>query len=54
MAAIQFKGVYTALVTPFNEAGEVDWDTYAKLVERQISSGVAGIVPVSIAPRLVP
>lgn len=46
MAAITFRGVYTALVTPFTEAGEVDWETYAKLIERQISAGVAGIVPV--------
>ena len=41
-----FTGVYTALVTPFTEAGEVDFDKLAELVEFNIAGGVAGIVPV--------
>lgn len=41
----RFKGVFTALVTPFKN-GEVDSDTYGSLVERQIEAGVAGLVPV--------
>lgn len=40
-----FRGVFTALVTPFKKDGTLDEKTYAKLVERQIESGVAGIVP---------
>lgn len=44
--ALKFEGVYTALVTPFTETGEVDWDTYTALVERQAVAGVAGVVPV--------
>ncbi len=42
---MEYRGVYTALVTPFTN-GEVDWKTLRELVERQIAGRVAGIVPV--------
>lgn len=41
----RFKGVFTALVTPFKD-GAVDHDAFDALVERQIAAGVAGLVPV--------
>jgi 4-hydroxy-tetrahydrodipicolinate synthase len=41
-----FTGVYTALVTPFTAAGEVDYEKLAELVEFNISGGVTGLVPV--------
>lgn len=41
-----FKGVYTALVTPFTTTGEVDFEKLAELVELQIAAGVDGLVPV--------
>ncbi|HXQ51434.1 MAG TPA: 4-hydroxy-tetrahydrodipicolinate synthase [Stellaceae bacterium] len=37
------KGSYPPLVTPFRD-GEVDYETYAKLVERQVAEGSHGIV----------
>ena len=40
-----FKGVFTALVTPFRN-GAVDEAAFRKLVERQIAGGVHGLVPV--------
>ncbi len=40
-----FKGVITALVTPFRD-GALDEDAFVALVERQISGGVHGLVPV--------
>ena len=40
------SGVFTALITPFNSDGSVDWAAYERLVERQVSAGVAGVVPV--------
>jgi 4-hydroxy-tetrahydrodipicolinate synthase len=40
-----FKGVLPALVTPFRD-GAVDEDAFVALVERQIVSGVHGLVPV--------
>lgn len=42
---IHFQGVYTALVTPFTENGEIDWPALEALVQRQLSAGVAGLVP---------
>ncbi len=40
-----FKGVYTALVTPFRNNGSVDESGLRKLVDIQIEAGVAGLVP---------
>jgi len=40
-----YQGVYTALVTPFDEKGAVDADALKRLVEDQIAGGVAGLVP---------
>jgi 4-hydroxy-tetrahydrodipicolinate synthase len=40
-----FKGVYTALITPFKD-GKIDDDAYQALIERQIENGVNGIIPV--------
>ena len=42
---MEFKGVYTALITPFSN-GEGDYGKLRELVNRQIDGGVAGIVPV--------
>jgi 4-hydroxy-tetrahydrodipicolinate synthase len=41
----RFKGVFTALVTPFRDGG-VDLASFEALVQRQIDAGVAGLVPV--------
>src|SRR4051812_41753128 len=40
-----FKGVFTALVTPFKN-GALDETAFVALVERQIAAGVHGLVPV--------
>ena len=37
-----FKGVVTALVTPFRD-GAVDEDAFVRLVERQVAAGVDGV-----------
>lgn len=42
---MQVKGVYTALVTPFDEAGEVNYEVLGELLEKQIAAGVSGVVP---------
>ena len=39
-----FKGVITALVTPFRD-GEIDFAAFDALLERQIRGGVNGVVP---------
>ena len=41
-----FKGTYTALVTPFNKNGSVDFAKLRELIDIQAEAGVAGIVPV--------
>ncbi|NLB55324.1 MAG: 4-hydroxy-tetrahydrodipicolinate synthase [Lentisphaerae bacterium] len=40
-----FKGVFTALVTPFTSTGDVDYTRLKELVEFQVENGVDGIVP---------
>lgn len=40
-----FTGVFTALVTPFDENG-IDYAAYDRLVELQIAAGIKGLVPV--------
>lgn len=40
-----FKGVYTALITPFTAKGTVDETAFQKFVEWQIEQGVHGLVP---------
>lgn len=42
---LQFKGVYTALITPFTEYGNVDYTSLERLVNYQIENGIDGIVP---------
>jgi len=39
-------GTFTALVTPFNTDGSVDYGALRELVSWQIASGIEGIVPV--------
>ncbi|TVR56076.1 MAG: 4-hydroxy-tetrahydrodipicolinate synthase [Spirochaetaceae bacterium] len=41
-----FKGVFTALVTPFTRDGALDEPALRRIVEDQIESGIAGLVPV--------
>ncbi len=41
-----FEGAYTAIVTPFNRDGSVDYGRLRDLVERQVAGGIDGIVPV--------
>ncbi len=44
MSAVQFKGIYTALITPFS-GGKVDEKAFQSFVEWQVSEGVHGLVP---------
>ncbi|AOP35948.1 4-hydroxy-tetrahydrodipicolinate synthase [Leptospira tipperaryensis] len=39
-----FQGVYTAIITPFKN-GKIDYDSYFKLLEKQIKAGINGVVP---------
>ncbi len=41
-----FEGTYTAIVTPFDKDGAVQYDRLRALVEFQVEGGVDGLVPV--------
>jgi len=40
-----FRGAYTALVTPMTESGEIDYEGFRRLIQFQITEGIDGIVP---------
>ena len=40
-----FKGSITALMTPFDENGEIDWKAFDSFVEWQVEQGSDGVVP---------
>lgn len=40
-----FKGIFTAIITPFKEDGSVDEECLKKLIDFNIDNGVSGIVP---------
>ena len=39
-----FKGIATALITPFAANGEVDYEAYGRLIDWQIESGIDALV----------
>lgn len=39
-----FRGLYTAIVTPFTNDGELDLVTFGRLIDMQVAAGVDGIV----------
>ncbi|MBA4386541.1 MAG: 4-hydroxy-tetrahydrodipicolinate synthase [Verrucomicrobia bacterium] len=41
-----FTGTYTAIVTPFNKGGGIDFDRFRELINIQFKAGIDGIVPV--------
>jgi len=40
-----YKGVFTAIITPFKEDGSLDEECLKKLIDFQIENGISGIVP---------
>ena len=43
---LPFQGLYTALITPFTKGGtSIDYDSFGRILERQVAAGVAGVVP---------
>jgi 4-hydroxy-tetrahydrodipicolinate synthase len=39
------RGTLTALVTPFDASGAIDWAAFQRQIDRQIEAGVDGLVP---------
>jgi 4-hydroxy-tetrahydrodipicolinate synthase len=44
MSSQAFSGTHVAIVTPFRDDGEIDWQAWSRLVDWQVSSGTTGIV----------
>lgn len=42
---MKFEGAWTALVTPFGQDGQIDWDGFRKNLEFQTTQGISGLVP---------
>jgi 4-hydroxy-tetrahydrodipicolinate synthase len=40
-----FRGAFTALITPMKDSGDVDYDGFRRLIEFQIAEGIDGILP---------
>lgn len=40
-----FRGSIVALVTPFTDSFDIDWDAYGRLIDFQLEKGTDGIVP---------
>lgn len=45
MREISFRGVFTAMVTPFTKKDNLDEQRLEEIIEAQIQSGVDGLVP---------
>ena len=41
----EFKGAYTALITPMKDNGDPDYDGFCSLINYQIDAGIDGILP---------
>jgi 4-hydroxy-tetrahydrodipicolinate synthase len=41
----EFKGAYTALITPMKDNGEIDYDGFRRLIGFQIEGGIDGLLP---------
>lgn len=44
MIELNWEGVYPAVLTPFKENGDIDFEMFAKNTEAQIKAGVHGII----------
>lgn len=42
--ASKINGAYTAIVTPFDKAGNLDWEAFEALLSHQITGGIDGVV----------
>jgi 4-hydroxy-tetrahydrodipicolinate synthase len=44
MSSQAFAGTHAAIVTPFRDDGEIDWQAWSRLIDWHIASGTHGIV----------
>ena len=41
----EFRGVFTAMITPMKDNGDVDYDGFRTLIRLQLEAGIDGLVP---------
>src|SRR3569832_1661991 len=39
------RGIWTALITPFNNKNEIDFPAYRKILRDQVEAGITGVIP---------
>jgi 4-hydroxy-tetrahydrodipicolinate synthase len=44
MSSQAFSGTHVAIVTPFRDDGEIDWQAWSRLLDWHVASGTTGIV----------
>ncbi|ULT26251.1 dihydrodipicolinate synthase family protein [Sphingobacterium sp. E70] len=44
MAQLNWEGIYPAMLSPFDEKGNLDFDMFAKNIEAQVEAGVHGLI----------
>lgn len=49
-----FRGIATALATPMDLDGTIDFEAYGRLIDWQIESGIAGSWPAAPPARAPP
>jgi len=41
---MKFEGIYTPVVTPYNDEGQVDWKALGKVIDHLVENGVQGVI----------
>lgn len=41
---IKLKGVFSAIITPYNESGDIDTGSFRELIQYQLSEGISGFL----------
>ena len=44
MSSQAFAGTHVAIVTPFRDDGEIDWQAWSRLIDWHAASGTTGVV----------
>ncbi|MDF2515983.1 MAG: dihydrodipicolinate synthase family protein [Sphingobacterium sp.] len=44
MTQLNWEGIYPAMLSPFDESGNLDFDMFAKNIEAQVEAGVHGLI----------
>ena len=44
MNTVKWEGVYSALLTPFDDADKIDFELFEKNMQSQVEAGIDGLV----------